>query len=116
MCLKGCLWLQFVITQIASQADVNAAEVEKHVREAWAMEIDTRNFFATPSSSTDVEDQSELHAAVVRHGRERRAAGAAESQEALDARRAGRSDHVAALVARRAALEAEVSAIRAAPR
>ena len=60
-----------------------------------------------------VEDQSELHAAVVGHGRERHAANAAVAQDALGARRSGRSDHVAALLARRAALEAEISAIRA---
>lgn len=54
-------------------------EVDAHVRQAWTMEIDTRNFFATAARASGesgsngeigstVEDHIELHAAFVRHG------------------------------------------------
>ena len=53
-------------------------EVDTHVRQAWSMEIDTRNFFAAAATAGggsgsgseigSVDDHTELHAAFVRHG------------------------------------------------
>ena len=107
-------------------------EVDTHVRQAWTMEVDTRNFFAAAATAGggsgsgseigSVDDHTELHAAFVRHGtahprqpqrkQDKQQTSTVEERRWRQAPQVG-TDHVAELARRKAALEAEIAEVRA---